>query len=125
MECKQYLFQADLYRFRWVECQLDTLRKCRRPRDVEKALNELPETLDETYNRILRNIPPQDRNDVFSIIQMLAVSYRPLTLDEVSEALSIDFESETVNREDVGLMDKYDILKICSSLVTLSERVLW
>jgi hypothetical protein len=69
-------------------------------------------------------IPSQDRNDVYSIIQMLAVSYRPLKLDEVSEALSIDFESEEVNREEVGLMDKYDILKMCSSLVTLSERVL-
>jgi hypothetical protein len=80
--------------------------------------------LDETYDRILRGIPSQDRDDVYTIIQMLAVSYRPLTLDEVSDALSIDFESETVNREDVGLMDKYDILKICSSLVTLSKRVL-
>jgi hypothetical protein len=52
---------------------------------------------------------------------MLAVSYRPLTLDEVAEALTIDFKSETVNREEVGFLDKYDILKMCSSLVTLSK----
>jgi hypothetical protein len=88
------------------------------------SLNELPETLDETYDRIFRSIPSQDRNDVYSIIQMLAVCCRPLTLDEVSEALSVNIESETIDREDVGFMDKYDILKICSSLVTLSKRVL-
>jgi hypothetical protein len=53
---------------------------------------------------------------------MLAVSYRPLTLDEVAEALSIDFENETFNREEIGILDKYDVLKMCSSLVTLSKR---
>jgi hypothetical protein len=110
-------------RFRWIECQLDTLRKCRRPRDVEKSLKELPKTLDETYDRILRSIPSQDQKDVYSIIQILAVSYHPLTLDEIAEALSIDFESETFNRDEIGVMDKYDILKMCSSLVTLSKHV--
>jgi hypothetical protein len=54
---------------------------------------------------------------------MLAVAYRPLTLDEVTEALSIDFETKTFNREEVGILDKYDILKMCSSLVILSKPV--
>jgi hypothetical protein len=99
---------------------LDTLRKCRRPKDVEKSLKELPRTLDETYDRILRSIPSQDQKDVHSIIQMLAISYRPLTLDQVAEALLIDFESETVNRGEAGILDKYDILKMCSSLVAVS-----
>jgi hypothetical protein len=89
---------------------------------VEKSLKELPKTLDDTYDRILRGIPFQDQQDVYTVIQMLAVSYRPLTLDEVAEALSIDFERETLNREEVGFMDKCEILKMCSSLVTLSEE---
>jgi hypothetical protein len=94
---------------------------CKRPRDIENSLKELPRTLDETYDRILRSIPSEYQKDVHSVIQMLAVSYRPLTLDEVAEALSIDFRSEAFNRDDFGFMDKYEILKICSSLVTLSE----
>jgi hypothetical protein len=56
---------------------------------------------------------------------MLAVSYRPLTIDEVAEALSIDYENETMDPEGSGLMNKYDILKMCSSLVTLSKSELF
>lgn len=40
-----------LNRFRWVFCQLDKLRRCLSPR-IRQALDELPETLDETYERI-------------------------------------------------------------------------
>src|SRR5208283_1737115 len=118
MECKHHRFaQAKLRRFRWIECQLDTLRNCRRPKDVKKSLKELPQTLDKTYDRILENIPCRDRNDVYSVIQLLAVSCRPLTIDEVAEALAIDSETETFDREESGFMNKYDILKICTSLV--------
>jgi hypothetical protein len=42
-------------RFRWVVCQLDMLRGCCPP-SLRDALNELPETLDETYKRILLGI---------------------------------------------------------------------
>ncbi|KAH9071664.1 hypothetical protein EDB83DRAFT_2517478 [Lactarius deliciosus] len=41
--------------FRWVFCQLDALRHCFPP-NLRQFLNELPETLDETYERILRGI---------------------------------------------------------------------
>jgi hypothetical protein len=56
---------------------------------------------------------------------MLAVSYRPLNIDEVAEALSVDCDGETFNREESGFMNKYDILKVCSCLVTLSESASW
>jgi hypothetical protein len=82
-------------------------------------LKELPKTLDETYDRILTGISSQDHDDVYSVIQMLAVSQRPLTIDEVAEALTIDYENETFDREEGGFMNKYDILKMCSSLVIL------
>ncbi|KAH9062620.1 hypothetical protein EDB83DRAFT_845364 [Lactarius deliciosus] len=41
--------------FRWVFCQLDVLRHCF-PKDVRRVLEELPESLDETYERILKQI---------------------------------------------------------------------
>jgi hypothetical protein len=37
-----------LNRFRLVFCQLDRLRRCFSPH-IRQALDELPETLDETY----------------------------------------------------------------------------
>ena len=126
MACKHHRIpQTKLYRFRWVECQLDALRICKRPNDVRQSLKELPKTLDKTYDRILENIPEDDRRDVYSVIQMLAVSYRPLTIDEVAEALAVDYEIETFDPVDGRLMDKYDILKFCSSLVTVSTNISW
>ena len=122
MECKHNRFaQAKLRRFRWIECQLDTLRNCRRQKDVKKSLKELPQTLDKTYDRILENIPYEDRKNVYSVIQMLTVFCHPLISDEVAEALAVDYEIEMFDREEDGLMNKYDILKICTSLITLSK----
>lgn len=43
------------YRFRWVFCQLDTLRRCF-PRSIQRVLKELPKTFVETYERILLGI---------------------------------------------------------------------
>ncbi|KAF8466779.1 hypothetical protein DFH94DRAFT_780093, partial [Russula ochroleuca] len=45
------IFSYILFRFRWVFCQLETLRHCLPP-SVRGILAELPETLDETYERI-------------------------------------------------------------------------
>ena len=47
-------------RFRWAVCQIDILQRKRGEDEIRKALNELPETLDETYERILLEIPHED-----------------------------------------------------------------
>ncbi|KAF2469240.1 uncharacterized protein BDR25DRAFT_263686 [Lindgomyces ingoldianus] len=46
--------------FRWAACQLHVLQRKRTEADLRKAITELPETLDETYERILLNIPNDD-----------------------------------------------------------------
>ncbi|KAF1951136.1 hypothetical protein CC80DRAFT_386702, partial [Byssothecium circinans] len=46
--------------FRWAVCQIDILQRKRREDEIRKALKELPETLDETYERILLEIPRED-----------------------------------------------------------------
>jgi hypothetical protein len=102
-----------------VDCQLDTLRKCITISAVERALTELPNTLDETYNRILNNIPEEYHKEARRVMQLLAISYRPLTIDEVAEAIAVDCENEVFDPEK-RLPDQMDILEICSSLVTLS-----
>ena len=43
------------HRFRWTFCQLEVLRHCLPP-SIRGILDELPETLDETYERVLKNI---------------------------------------------------------------------
>ena len=46
-------------RLRWAFFQLDTLRRCM-PSSIRKALNKLPTTLDETYERALQEIPKEN-----------------------------------------------------------------
>jgi hypothetical protein len=47
-------------RFKWVSCQFEALRRCLAP-NVRQVLTELPVTLDETYGRILQEIPKANR----------------------------------------------------------------
>jgi len=107
-------------RFRWVECQLTTLRRCRDIEDRENALTELPESLDATYDRILNNIREgKDQKRARCALQLIAVAYRPLTIQEISEALIVDCEEETINYKR-RMRDPFGILEICSSLLELS-----
>jgi hypothetical protein len=101
-----------------VECQLSSIKKCFTVPAIRKALRELPSTLDKTYERIIDNIPVENRNAAHCAMQFLAISFRPLTIDEVAEAVAVDCENETFDPEQ-RLRDRYDILEICSSLVTL------
>ncbi|KAI0300181.1 hypothetical protein BC826DRAFT_1102274 [Russula brevipes] len=57
--------------FRWVYCQLEALRYCLPP-SVRSILDELPETLDETYERVLRSINKSNREHAH---QVLAVDF--------------------------------------------------
>src|SRR6266705_6446979 len=77
-------------RFRWVFCQLEALRHCLPP-SVRQMLEELPETLDETYERVLREINKAKREHAHRLLQCLTVAVRPLRIAELAEVLAVDF----------------------------------
>src|SRR5258707_912461 len=79
-----------LNRFRWVFCQLEALRHCLIPR-VRRMLKELPETLDETYERVLRDINKANWDYAHRLLQCLTIAVRPLRVAELAEVLAIDF----------------------------------
>jgi ankyrin repeat protein len=109
------------WRFRWAVCQLDTLRACKKVSAVRKALAQLPKTLDETYARILRDIPESDRDEALSIFRWIAFSNRPLTLQELAEAAVVKPEDDCLDPED-RLCCAEDVLRICHSLVSVSTE---
>ena len=76
-------------RFRWAFCQLEALRHCLPPR-VRHILKELPETLDETYERILKDINRANRDLAHRLLQCLTVAVRPLRVAELAEVLAVD-----------------------------------
>jgi hypothetical protein len=54
-------------------------------------LEELPETLDETYERVLREINKAKREHAHRLLQCLTVAVRPLRVAELAEVLAVDF----------------------------------
>lgn len=54
---------------------------------------ELPETLDEIYERILQEIPKANREYAHRPLQSLTVAVRPLNVEEeeLAEVLAVDF----------------------------------
>lgn len=54
-------------------------------------LDELPESLDETYERILRDINKANRDHAHRLLQCLTVAVRPLRVAELAEVLAVDF----------------------------------
>jgi hypothetical protein len=85
------IFNHVLYRFQWVFCQLETLRHVVQP-DVRAILEKLPKTLDETYERVLKDIKENNREHARRLLHCLAVAVRPLRVEELAEILTFDFD---------------------------------
>ena len=83
----------------------------------------LPETLDATYDRILLNIDEDYWHLACIALQFLACSARPLTLQEVAEAVAVVPFCKPVHEyiDEHRLFDPEDILTICSTLITVDE----
>ena len=105
-------------RFRWAECQLNALQKCLNRPMLQKALASLPETLDDTYVRILCNIDKEHSQYALRILQWLVYSARPLQIEELVEVIAVDPDGDPRFDAKNRLKEPRDILTICSSLVT-------
>jgi ankyrin repeat protein len=114
------------YRFRWVYCQLEALRHCLPP-SVRGILEELPETLDETYERVLREINKANREHARRLLQCLTVALRPLRVEELAEVLAIDFDAPAhggipQSNPNWRWTDQHQaILSTCSSLIAIVD----
>ena len=105
-------------------CQLETLRPCLPP-SVRPILNELPETLDATYGRILQEIPKSNRLHTHRLLQCLTVAIWPLRVEELAEVLAVDFGAtggppklnENLRWDD----QEQAVLSACSSLIAVVE----
>jgi hypothetical protein len=91
-------------------------------------LKELPETLDETYERILRDINKANRDHAHRLLQCLTVAVRPLRVAEFAEVLAVDFGTAyrggTSNlNADWRWEDQQEaVLSTCSSLISVVDE---
>ncbi|KAJ7873475.1 hypothetical protein B0H14DRAFT_3860042, partial [Mycena olivaceomarginata] len=108
--------------FRWVTCQLDNLRKCLL-RDLQVTLNNLPTTLDATYERILSQILTTNKPHARHLFSWLAFTFRPLQVEELAQVLAINFvdDARATFEEDYIEPDPREaISRVCPSLIHIT-----
>ena len=114
---------TDSHRFRWVECQLQSLRSCPCSEyHLNTTLNSLPPTLDKTYERILHNIPEPLFADARRILTLLCFSLRPLTIEELIDGVAIVVSGSPGLDPTRRMQDFDDIQGICPGLVDFGHR---
>ena len=85
----------------------------------------MPDTLDETYERMLKGINKARSDDAYRLLQCLTVAVRPLYVEELAELLAFDFQalvSEGIPalKEDWRWDDQEEaVLSTCSSLISI------
>src|SRR6266851_3434769 len=130
MECEAFLpyfFTALTHvsgRFRWVYCQLEYLGKCL-PGRIQHALDELPSTLDETYERTLREIDDTNWEFARRLLLCVAVASRPLCVEELAEIIAFDFKTGPIPKfhEEWRLEGPVEtVLSTCSTLLSVVDR---
>ena len=111
-------------------CQLEALRHCLPP-SVGRILEELPETLDETYERVLKEINKANRDHAHRLLQCLTVALRPLRVEELAEVLAIDFDAPIhggipQSNPNWRWNDQHQaVLSTCSSLIAIVDNGLY
>ncbi|KAK7570935.1 hypothetical protein V3481_019026 [Fusarium oxysporum f. sp. vasinfectum] len=108
--------------FRWAACLLESLARCLSPAAIEKDLKSLPSNLNETYRRMIQNIPSEYKSDAIRLLQFLVHAKWPLKLPDAVEVIATEINQEprgfTVKRR---LFQATDILRYCPSLVIIAE----
>jgi len=102
------------------------LRHCLPP-SIRSILDELPETLDETYEWVLKDINKANREHAIRLLHCLTVAIQPLRVEELAEVLAIDFDAA----QRVGIpklnpnwrwADHHQaVLSTCSSLIAVVD----
>jgi ankyrin repeat protein len=104
------------------------LRNCT-SQNIRHVLEQLPNSLDETYERMLREILKVNPDQAYRLLQCLTVATRPLRVDELAEVLALDFDGA---EEGIPMLNKdwrpddkqQCVLSMCSSLIVVVDGFL-
>jgi hypothetical protein len=82
----------------------------------------LPDSLDETYERILKEIKKPNQGFAHRLMRCLVAAVRPLRLEELAEVLAFDFNADGIPKlnQNWRWEDQEEaVMSACSSLVTI------
>ncbi|KAI5360405.1 Putative P-loop containing nucleoside triphosphate hydrolase [Septoria linicola] len=102
--------------FRWAECQMTFMSECLTARVARQALKDLPGSLEETYINTLERIPIASKPWVRQALMWLSYAHRPLTLDELAEAVAIEIGQSFMD-DSCRIKPPQRLLRLCQGLV--------
>ena len=92
---------------------------------MRRTLDDLPESLDETYERVLKEIKKPNREHARRLLQCLVIAIRPPRVEELAEVLAVDFEGTEefpkLNPNWRWEDEEQALLASCSSLISIIE----
>ena len=83
-------------RFRWVFCRLEVLRHGF-PTNLRRILDELLESLDETYD-----LKHSNQEYAYRLLQCLTVAIHPLRVEVLAGVLAVDFHARGMPKLNAG-----------------------
>ena len=106
-------------------CQLEYLRLCL-PGRIRRALDDLPQTLDATYERTLKDIGKANWEYAQRLFQCVGAASRPLRAEELAEFLAFDFNLESALAPQLQADWRSEdpvqaVLSTCSSLLAVVD----
>ena len=107
-----------------MDCQVVHICDCF-PARIRRALAELPETLDETYERTLRGINKANWEFAHRMFQFVSVASRPLHTEELADLLAFDFEVGSIPEFYKDWRVEYPgvaVMSTCSTLLAIVNR---
>lgn len=93
------------------------LETCPAEFDVLQQLRALPRDLNEAYDRVLKSLDNKYLAHTKMFLQWLAFSVRPMTIEEIAEIITIDFNSNDgpAPNQQKRYIDPKDVLLRCGS----------
>ena len=85
--------------------------------DAQTFIQNIPKTMPGVYDRLLSSIPGARKFEARQSLQWMAVSERPLYLEEVAEASMLELRGSS--HPIVRFSTAFEIARICAGLVTL------
>jgi ankyrin repeat protein len=107
--------------FLWTALQIQSLCSMKTDHAIREALADLPKDLSETFGRILRKSGSSDPALQAKTLQLVLAAYRPLTTDELREALSVTPGDATWDPSKL-LNDVYSALACCGCVLAVDEE---
>lgn len=98
---------------------LHELRKCRNSKDLDKALSQLPKSLNELYDHILSRNSDEYDAVLHRALQWICLSAGPITVDELNDA-AVAFDTSTSLCQFDPILrpsDKMQLIRQLSSLI--------